>query len=75
MFSPSVNVGQTWEAVKTVRGYVTKVREPDDDKLYVEHYNSSDLEQTRDTIKNNMSLHCYSYSMLIICFTSKSIEH
>jgi ABC-type transporter Mla maintaining outer membrane lipid asymmetry ATPase subunit MlaF len=33
IFSPSVNVDQTWEAVKNYQKYVMKVRETDADKL------------------------------------------
>jgi hypothetical protein len=45
VFSPSVNVDQTWEAVKTYQEDVIKVRESDKEKLYYDHYNTEDLEK------------------------------
>ena len=50
VFSPSVNVDQTWEAVKKYQSDVMKVRESDSDKLYYDHYSTEDLEKIIDTI-------------------------
>ena len=49
VFSPSVNVDQTWEAVKTYQRDVMKVRERDDETLYFDHYNTEDLEKIIET--------------------------
>ena len=50
VFSPSVNVDQTWEAVKKYPADVMKVRESDTEKLYYDHYNTEDLEKIIYTI-------------------------
>ena len=44
VFSPSVDVDQTLEAVKKYQADVMKVRESDTEKLYYDHYNTEDLE-------------------------------
>ena len=49
VFSPSVNVDQTWEAVKKYQEDVMKVKESDDEKLYFDHYNPEELEHIIDT--------------------------
>jgi hypothetical protein len=49
VFSPSVNVDQTWEAVKTYQADVMKVKESDDEKLYFDHYTVEDLKKIIDT--------------------------
>ena len=49
VFSPSVNVDQTWEAVKTYQRDVMKVRERDDETLYFDNYNTEDLEKIIET--------------------------
>ena len=38
VFSPSVNVDQTWEVVKTYQADVMKVRESDNETVYHDHY-------------------------------------
>ena len=42
ILSPSVNVDQTWEAVKTYQTDVMKVKETDDETLDFDHYNTED---------------------------------
>jgi hypothetical protein len=49
VFGPSVNVDQTWEAVKTYQADVMKVKESDDEKLYFDHYTVEDLKKSIDT--------------------------
>ena len=49
ILSPSVNVDQTWEAVKTYQTDVMKVKETDDETLDFDHYNTEDLEKIIET--------------------------
>jgi carboxylesterase type B len=49
IFSPSVNVDQTWEAVKRYQADVMKVRETDEETLYYDHYQTEDLEKIIET--------------------------
>jgi hypothetical protein len=56
VFSPSVNVDQTWEAVHKYQAVVMKVRGSDTEKLYYERYNTEDFENVIET-KPNVSLH------------------
>ena len=49
VFSPSVNVDQTWEAVKKYQEDVMKVKETDEENLYFENYNPADLEHIIET--------------------------
>ncbi len=49
VFSPSVNVDQTWEAIKKYQEDVMKVKETDEEKLYFENYNPADLEHIIET--------------------------
>ena len=49
VFSPSVNVDQTWEAVKKYQAEVMKVRDSDDEVLYHDHYTVEALEKIIDT--------------------------
>ena len=46
VFSPSVNVDQTWEAVKKYQEEVMKVKESDSEQLYFDHYDPDDLEKS-----------------------------
>ena len=46
IFSPSVNVDQTWEAVKKYQADVMHVKETDDEVLYHEHYTVEALEKS-----------------------------
>jgi hypothetical protein len=49
VFGPSVNVDQTWEAVKQYQEDVMKVRQSDKEKLYYDHYNTEDLKNIIET--------------------------
>jgi hypothetical protein len=49
VFGLSVNVDQTWEAVKKYQTDVMKVKETDNEKLYYDHYNVEDLEKIIET--------------------------
>ena len=49
IFSPSVNVDQTWEAVNKYQTDVMKVKETDEEKLHYDHYNTEELEKIKET--------------------------
>jgi predicted AAA+ superfamily ATPase len=49
IFSPSVDVDLTWQAVKDYQEKVMKVKETEKEKLYFDHYNSEDLQNIIDT--------------------------
>jgi hypothetical protein len=49
IFSPSVNVDQTWEVVKKYQSDVMKVKETDEETLYHDHYTVEALEKIIDT--------------------------
>ena len=49
IFSPSVNVDQTWEEVKKVQDKVMGVKETETDPLYVDHYDPEDLQHIIET--------------------------
>ena len=71
IFSPSVNVDQTWQAVKDYQEKIMKVKETPKEKLYFDHYNPEDLQNIIDTQHKiilhmkNRNLHKL-YSILII---------
>jgi hypothetical protein len=71
VFSPSVNVDQTWEAVKKYQEDVMKVKESDDEKLYFDHYNPEELEHIIDTqhkviLHMKKQKHSHLFSVLVI---------
>jgi hypothetical protein len=71
VFSPNVNVDQTWEAVKQYQSDVMKVRESDTEKLYYDHYNTDDLEKMIDTqskvgLHMKKQKHSHFFSVLVI---------
>jgi hypothetical protein len=71
VLSPSVNVDQTWEAVKTYQADVMKVKESDDEKLYFDHYTVEDLEkiietQVRVILHMKKTKHTHLFSVLVI---------
>jgi hypothetical protein len=71
VFSPSVNVDQTWEAVKKYQTDVMKVKETDNEKLYFDNYNPEDLERIIDTqhkviLHMKKSKHSHLFSVLVI---------
>jgi hypothetical protein len=71
MFSPGVNVDQTWEAVKQYQEDVTKVRESDKEQLYYDHYNTEDLEKIIETqskviLHMKKQKHSHLFSVLVI---------
>jgi hypothetical protein len=78
IFSPSVNVDQTWESVKKYQADVMKVRETDEEKLYYDHYQTEDLEKIIETqskvilhMKNKSTLICFRcWSLLMILRTT-----
>jgi hypothetical protein len=49
VFSPSVNVDQTWEAVKNYQLGVMKVKDSEDEVLYHDYYSVEALEKIIDT--------------------------
>jgi hypothetical protein len=49
IFSPSVNVDMTWQAVKDYQEKIMKVKETEKEKLYFDHYNIEDLQNIIDT--------------------------
>ena len=71
IFSPSVNVDQTWQAVKDYQEKIMKVKETPKEQLYFDHYNPEDLQNIIDTQHKiilhmkNRNLHKL-YSILII---------
>jgi hypothetical protein len=71
VFSPSVNVDQTWEAVKKYQEDVMKVKETDEEKLYFENYNPADLEHIIETqhkviLLQKKQKHSHLFSVLVI---------
>ena len=71
VFSPSVNVDQTWEAVKKYQEDVMKVKESDAEKLYFDHYNPEELEHIIDTqhkviLHLKKQKHSHLFSVLVI---------
>jgi hypothetical protein len=71
IFSPSVNVDQTWEAVKKYQSDVMKVLESDKEKLYYDHYNTEDLEriigtQSKVILQMKKQKHSHIFSVLVI---------
>jgi hypothetical protein len=71
VFSPSVNVDQTWEAVKKYQEDVMKVKESDADKLYFDHYNPEELEHIIETqhkviLHMKKQKHSHLFSVLVI---------
>ena len=49
IFSPSVNVDQTWEEVKKFQDKVMGVKETETDPLYFDHYDPEDLQHIIET--------------------------
>ena len=49
IFSPSVNVDQTWEEVKKYQDTVMGVKETETDPLYFDHYDPDDLQHIIET--------------------------
>ncbi len=49
IFSPSVNVDQTWQAVKDYQEKVLGVKETESDPLYFDHYDPDDLQHIIET--------------------------
>ncbi len=71
VFSPPVNVDQTWEAVKKYQEDVMKVKENDAEKLYFDHYNPEELEHIIDTqhkvtLHMKKQKHSHLFSVLVI---------
>ena len=71
VFSPSVNVDQTWEAVKKYQEDVMKVKESDTEKLYFDHYDPEDLENIISTqhkviLHMKKQKHSHLFSILVI---------
>jgi hypothetical protein len=71
VFSPSVNVDQTWEAVNKYQEDVMKVRETDDEQLNFDNYNSEDLEniidpQSKVRLHMERQKHSHLFSVLVI---------
>jgi hypothetical protein len=71
VFSPSVNVDQTWEAVKKYQEDVMKVKETDSEKLYFDSYNPEDLENIIETqhkviLQQKKQKHSHLFSVLVI---------
>ncbi len=71
VFSPSVNVDQTWEAVKKYQEDIMKVKESDAEKLYFDHYNPEELENIIDTqhkviLHMKKQKHSHLFSVLVI---------
>jgi hypothetical protein len=71
IFSPSVNVDQTWEAVKKYQSDVMKVLESDTEQLYYDHYNTDDLEKIIETqskviLHMKKQKHSHLFSVLVI---------
>ncbi len=69
VFSPSVNVDQTWEAVKKYQEDVMEVKESDAAKLYFDHYNRDELEHIIET-QHKVILHMKKTKALpsLFCF-------
>jgi hypothetical protein len=71
VFGPSVNVDQTWEAVKQYQEDVMKVRQSDKEKLYYDHYSTEDLEKIIETqykviLHIKQQKHSHLFSVLVI---------
>ena len=49
IFSPSVHVDQTWQAVKDYQEKIMKVKETPKSQLYFDRYNPEDLQNITDT--------------------------
>ena len=71
IFSPSVHVDQTWQAVKDYQEKIMKVKETPKETLYFDHYNPEDLQNIIET-QHKVILHMKKqnlnklYSILII---------
>jgi hypothetical protein len=81
VFSPGVNVDQTWEAVKQYQEDVMKVRESDKEKLYYDHYNTEDLEKIIETqskvilhMKKQKHSHLFSVLVIVDLRNAKDLE-
>ena len=71
IFSPSVNVDQTWEAVKKYQADVMHVKETDDEILYHDHYTVEALEKIIET-QSKVILHMkkQKHAHLFVCWLS-----
>ena len=49
IFSPSIHVDQTWQAVKDYQEKVMNVEETETEKVYFDHYDPEDLQNIIDT--------------------------
>ena len=49
IFSPSVHVDQTWQAVEYYQEKIMKVKETPKEQLHFDHYNPEDLQRIIDT--------------------------
>ena len=49
IFSPSIDVDQTWEPVKNCIEKHMKLKHTDEEPIYFDHYNPADLERIIDT--------------------------
>ena len=49
VFSPSVHVDQTWQAVKDYQDKIMKVKESPKEQLHLDTYNPEDLQHIIDT--------------------------
>ena len=67
MFSPSVHVDLTWQAVKDYQENIMKVTETQKEQLQFDHYNPRDLQSTTDT-HHKVMLHMKTSSKSIICY-------
>jgi hypothetical protein len=73
MFSPSVNVDQTWQAVKDYQEHIMKVKETPKETLYFDHYNPEDLQNIIDT-QHKVILHMQNkklhnlYSIMVVIY-------
>jgi hypothetical protein len=65
IFSPSVNVDQTWEAVNKYQTDVMKVKETDEETLYYDHYSTEDLEKI---IETQSKVSCKSTHTVFLCW-------
>ena len=71
IFSPSIHVDQTWQAVKDYQEKVMKVKETPKETLYFDHYNPEDLQNIIET-QHKVILHMKKrelhklYSILIV---------
>jgi len=66
IFSPSVNVDQTWEAVKKYQADVMHVKETDDEVLYHDHYTVEALAQAKVILHLKKQKHTHLFSVLVV---------